>query len=81
MTPWTVAHQAPWDFPGKDTGVGLPFPSPGYLPNPGIEPGSPELQADPLLYELPEAGFYVLQISEQCSFIWLPNTISFEERV
>ena len=43
MTPWTVAHQAPWDFPGKDTGVGLPFPSPGDLPNPGIETGSPVL--------------------------------------
>ena len=38
----------PWDFPGKDTGVGLPFPSPGDLPNPGIEPGSPVLQADSL---------------------------------
>ena len=31
---------------------GLPFPSPGDLPNPGIEPGSPALQADPLLIEL-----------------------------
>ena len=42
----------PWDFPGKDTGVGLPFPSPGDLPNPGIEAGSPALQADSLLTEL-----------------------------
>ena len=32
---------------------GLPFASPGYLPNPGIEPGSPTLQADALLSELP----------------------------
>ena len=31
---------------------GLPFPSPGDLPNPGIEPGSPALQADSLLTEL-----------------------------
>ena len=42
MTLWTVVHQAPlpWDFPDKNTGVGSqPFPSPGILPNPGIEPG------------------------------------------
>ena len=32
---------------------GLPFPSPGDLPDPGIEPGSPALQADSLLSELP----------------------------
>ena len=35
--------------PGKNTGMGKPFPSPGDLPNPGIEPGSPALQADSLL--------------------------------
>ena len=41
-TPWTVACQGlcPWDFPGKNTGVGCHFPSPGNLPNPGIEPMS-----------------------------------------
>ena len=27
----------PWDFPGKNTGVGLPFPPPGHLPDPGIK--------------------------------------------
>jgi len=32
---------------------GLPFPSPGYLPNPGTEPGSPPLQTDSLLSEPP----------------------------
>ena len=32
---------------------GLPFPSPGDLPDPGIKPGSPTLQADALPYELP----------------------------
>ena len=48
-TPCTVAHQAPpEDFPGKNTGVGLPFPSPGALANPGIQPRSPALQADSL---------------------------------
>ena len=33
----------PWDFPGKNTGAGLPFPSPGDLPDPGLEPESPAL--------------------------------------
>ena len=36
----------PWDSPGKNSGVGLPFPSPGELPDPGIKPGSLALQAD-----------------------------------
>ena len=35
----------PWAFPGKNTGNGLPFPSPGDLPDPGIETASPALQA------------------------------------
>ena len=42
----------PWDFPGKSTGVGVPLPSPGDLPDPGIEPRSPALQADALPSEL-----------------------------
>ena len=33
---------------------GLPFPSPGYLPNPGIEPGSPTLQADSTVWATKE---------------------------
>ena len=41
------------DSPGKDTGVGLPCPPPGDLPNPGIEPRSPSLRADSLLFEPP----------------------------
>ena len=43
-TPWTVAHQAPLSmgFPGKHWS-GLPFPPPGDLPDPGIEPKSPVL--------------------------------------
>ena len=39
-------------FSRQEYWSGLPFPSPGDLPNPGIEPGSPALQADPLLTEL-----------------------------
>ena len=55
-TPWTVAHQAPLSvgFSRKEYWTGLPFPSPRDLPNPGIEPGSPVLQADSLPSELPE---------------------------
>ena len=46
-TPWTVAHQAPLSmgFPRQESWSGLPFPSPGGLPNPGVELGSPALQA------------------------------------
>ena len=49
-TPWTVARQAPLSmgFSRQESWSGLPFPSPGDLPNPGIEPGSPALQADAL---------------------------------
>ena len=48
--PWTVAYQAPpsMDFSRQEYWSGLPFPYPGDLPNPGIEPGSPALQADAL---------------------------------
>ena len=38
----------PWNSPGQNTGMGRPFPSPGDLPNPGIEPRSPTLQVDSL---------------------------------
>ena len=53
-TPWTVAHQAPLSmgFSRQEYWSGLPFPSPGDLPNPGIKPGSPALQADSLPTEL-----------------------------
>ena len=45
-----VAHQAPLSmgFSRQDYWSGLPFPSPGNLPNPGIEPWSPTLQVDSL---------------------------------
>ena len=44
---------SPWNSPGQNTGVGKPFPSPEDLPNPGIEPRSPALQADFLPAEPP----------------------------
>ena len=44
-TPWTIAHQAPpsMRFSRQEYWSGLPFPSPGDLPNAGIEPWSPAL--------------------------------------
>ena len=47
-TAWTVAYQArpSMGFSRQECWSGLPFPSPGDLPNPGIEPRSPPLQAD-----------------------------------
>ena len=56
VTPWTVAYQAPqsMEFSRQEYWSGLLFPSPGDVPNPGIEPGSPALQADALPFEPPE---------------------------
>ena len=54
-TPWTVAYQASpsMGFSRQECWSGLPFPSPGGLFDPGIEPGSPVLQADALPSEPP----------------------------
>ena len=54
-TPWTVAHRASLSmgFSRQEYWSGLPFPSPGDLPNPGIEPRSPTLEADALTSESP----------------------------
>ena len=53
-TPWTIACQAPLcvGFSRQEYWSGLPFPSPGDLPDPGIRPGSPVLQAVSLPTEL-----------------------------
>ena len=50
VTPWTVAYEAPpsMGFSRQEYWSGLPLPSPGDLPDPGIEHGSPALQADAL---------------------------------
>ena len=72
VTPWTVAYQDPSTigFSRQESWGGLLFPSPGDLPDPGIEPGSPTLQTDSLPSEPPGAGmgFY-----SKCDFI--PPTI------
>ena len=65
-TPRTTAHQAPLSmgFPRQEYWSGLPFPSPGELPDPGTKPRSPELQADSLLTELqgkPKRGLWLFK--------------------
>ena len=54
-TAWTVAHQASpsMGFSRQEYRSGVPSPSPGDLPDPGIKPGSPALQADTLPSEPP----------------------------
>ena len=58
--PWTVAYQVslPMGFSRQEYVSGLPFHSPGDLPDPGIEPRSPTLQADALPSEPPGKPLY-----------------------
>ena len=60
--PWTVAHQAPpsMGFSRQECWSGLPFPSPGDLPDPGIKPSSLILQADALTSAPPGKPFVSL---------------------
>ena len=59
-TPWTVACQTPvsMEFSRQEYWSRLPFLSPGDLPNPGIKPGSPALQADSLASEPPREPLF-----------------------
>ena len=58
--PWPVVGQAPpsMGFSRQKYWNGLPFPSPGNLPEPGIKPGSPALQADFLLSKPSGSTFF-----------------------
>ena len=60
VTPWTAAHQAPvsMGFSRQEYWSRLPFPSPGDIPDPGIEPWSPALQTDSLPSE-PQCVFSI----------------------
>ena len=60
-TPWTVAYQASLSMESsrQEQWSGLPFPSPGDLPDPGIEPGSPALEADTLTSEPPGKSNFI----------------------
>ena len=71
-TPWTVARQAPpsMGFSRQEYWSGLP---PGDLPNPGIEPRSPALQADSLSLE-PRGKSLALLIYPACLFFKMPAT-------
>ena len=70
-TPWTVAYQAPLSmgFSRQECWSGLPFPSPGDLPDPGIKPRSPALQAD----ALPSVSIEELQVSSKKALIHIVN--------
>ena len=59
VTPWTVSLEAPLSmgFPRQEYWSGLPFPSLGDLPNPGIEPAPPALQADSYHWATREAQY------------------------
>ena len=69
-TPWTVAYQAlpSMGFSRQECWSGLPFPSQGDLPDPGIEPRSPALQADALLSEPPGKPTQYVRITFICLF-------------
>ena len=75
-TPWTVAHQAPLStgFSRPEYWSGLPFPSPGDLPNPGIEPMSPAFPALASIFSTteppgkPQIGAYPWNILSQETF-------------
>ena len=77
VTPCTVAHRAPLSigFFRQEYWSGLPFPSPGDLPNLGIEPGSPALLADS--FRLSYLGSYILYTTHFntliCPFNYLPT--------
>ena len=64
----------PWNSPGKNTGAGCRFLSPGDLPNPGIEPGAPALPAGslPLSHQgspvIPQRAL-LAQLSEAVAFL------------
>ena len=60
VTPWTVAHEAPLSmgFPRQEYQSGLSFPSPGDLPDPGIEPASSELAGRLFITEPPGKSQY-----------------------
>ena len=66
-TPWTVACQSPLSmgFSRQEYWNGLPFPSPGDLPNLEIEPTCPALQADSLTTEPPGKPRYAFSLKEK----------------
>ena len=78
-TPWTVTRQAPLSkgFSRQEYWSRLPFPFPGHLPDPWIEPRSPAWQADSLPSELPWVSkpnlLVSLPINKDCQLIPAPQ--------
>ena len=73
--PWTVAHQVALSmgFPRQEYWSGLPFPSTGDLPDPGIEPASPALAGRFFTTESlgkPDAGILLLIFSKRRNFVF-----------
>ena len=82
VTLWTITHQAPLstEFFRQEYWRGLPFPSPGNLPEPKIEPGSPAMQAGSLPTEPPGNSMSHLNHPKQPSpllFLPLPPPVQF----
>ena len=78
-TPWTVAYLAPLSmgFSRQEYWSGLPFPSPGDLPNPGIEPGSPALQTDALPSEPPHTHTHTHTAPPNCKHLEVGKRLLF----
>ena len=70
-TSWTVAYQTSLSMGFSQQGYwsGLPFPSPGDLPDPGIETRSPAFQADALTSEPPGKDMGLLQLFTHCCLL------------
>ena len=79
-TPWTVAYQVPPSMccSRQECWSGLPFPSPGDLPGPGIEARSPTSQADALPSELPMEVHWLVGINLQQGFFHKPYEVIME---
>ena len=86
-TPWTVAYQPSpsMGFSRQEYWSGLPFPSPGDLPDPGIEPRSPALRADALPSEPPgKPILYIKSLlipNSQSTFLLFPRPLGSHEPV
>jgi len=83
VTPWTVAHQALLfiGVPRQEYWSGLPCPPPGDLPDLGIKPRSPSLQADSLPSEPPEKSNITLILYQNQTkkslevILWISNKL------
>ena len=83
-TPWTVAHQAPLSmgFLKQESWSGLPFPSPGDLPNPGLKPMSPALAGRFFTTESPgKPLFKITELKVTASFLYFHTHFCFSPAI